>query len=305
MYVGSSGTPIVSSLIHVSESNSGFIVGENNFISVNSTCISNSSIIGGCDNKILDQGDGFLGRCGENTILGGHTNCIYGGGNSLIGGGNNNCVFNSNSAILSGQSNKVECSTNSAIIGGLQNLIQESYGFIGHGSCNRICGATNGHNVIVSGCCNNITRPTFASGAHNCFNFIGGGHDNTISGSCGGILGGHCNTITDAVSNSFIIGSNLSATDSCTTYINNLQVEGDTLFGTNNNDIHQVTGSVHITGPLEVTGSLNVDGSLVVDGPISSTVFVNSYSSDSAAGAAGVPVYGLYRNGSFLIVRLS
>ena len=76
-------------------------------------------------------------------------------------------------------------------------------------------------------------------------------------------------------------------------------------FGNSGDDTHQFTGSVYMSGSLAVTGSLNVNGSLVVDGPISSTIFATSYSSDSAAASAGVPVYGLYRNGSFLFVRLS
>ena len=80
---------------------------------------------------------------------------------------------------------------------------------------------------------------------------------------------------------------------------------GSTKFGDTLDDTHQYTGSVNITGSLELTGSLNVSGSLIVDGPISSTVFENSYGSDTEAGNAGVPIYGLYRNGSFLFVRLS
>ena len=155
-------------------------------------------------------------------------------------------------------------------------------------------------------------------------NFIGGGHDNLISGSCSGILGGHNNIINH--NNSFIIGSNLTSSADSTTYMNNLYVEGtgsfgtlhtiyetssiiyssgSTKFGNSGDDTHQFTGSVDITGSLALTGSLNISGSLVVDGPISSTVFETSYSNDSAAAAAGVPLYGLYRNGSFLIVRLS
>jgi len=83
-------------------------------------------------------------------------------------------------------------------------------------------------------------------------------------------------------------------------------VPGSTTTGTDKDtDTHQFTGSVYMSGSLAVTGSLNVSGSLVVDGPISSTVFETSYSSDTEAAAAGVPVYGLYRNGNFLFVRLS
>ena len=50
---------------------------------------------------------------------------------------------------------------------------------------------------------------------------------------------------------------------------------------------------------------VNIDGNLIVDGNISSTVFENSYESDTEAGNAGVPRYGLYRNNSFIVVRLN
>ena len=74
---------------------------------------------------------------------------------------------------------------------------------------------------------------------------------------------------------------------------------GSTKFGDTLDDTHQFTGSV------EITGSLDVNGNIVVDGNISSTVFQTSYGSDSAAQAAGVPLYGLYRNGSIIVVRLT
>ena len=80
---------------------------------------------------------------------------------------------------------------------------------------------------------------------------------------------------------------------------------GSTKFGDTLDDTHQFTGSVEVTGSFELTGSLNVSGSLIVNGPIASTVFENSYSSDAEAGAAGVPIYGIYRNGSFVVVKLS
>ena len=80
---------------------------------------------------------------------------------------------------------------------------------------------------------------------------------------------------------------------------------GSTKFGDTLDDTHVFTGSVGITGSFELTGSLEVSGSLIVDGPIVSTVFENSYSSDTEAGAAGVPIHGLYRNGNFLFVRLT
>ena len=319
MYVGSSGTPIVSSVIHVSESNNSLIVGENNYIDHGIPGqISNTAIIGGKNNLV----DGAGTSLPNNFIGGGEDNIIDNSKDSFIGGGWNNCIYTSNySVILGGIENTSSIGGTNSILGGYRNKIITNHGFIGNGYDNTIAGSTNAYNAIVSGENNTITSSYSSTLRHN---FIGGGKDNLISGSCSGILGGHGNVVNH--NDSFIIGSNLTTYSGSTTYMNNLHVEGtgsfgtlhtiyetssiiyssgSTKFGNSGDDTHQFTGSVYMSGSLAVTGSLNVSGSLVVDGPISSTVFETSYGSDSAAASAGVPVYGLYRNGSFLIVRLS
>jgi hypothetical protein len=63
---------------------------------------------------------------------------------------------------------------------------------------------------------------------------------------------------------------------------------------------HAVTGSLTVSGSLIVTGSALYSGSVVLSTVSQSLNFVN----DTDAAAAGVPLGGLYRNGSFIQIRL-
>lgn len=63
---------------------------------------------------------------------------------------------------------------------------------------------------------------------------------------------------------------------------------------------HAVTGSQIISGSLAITGSLSVSGSIVLPMVSQSLNFAN----DTLAAAGGVPLGGLYRNGSFIQIRL-
>jgi len=63
---------------------------------------------------------------------------------------------------------------------------------------------------------------------------------------------------------------------------------------------HAVTGSLTISGSLIVTGSTSFSGSVVL--PMVSQSL--NFSGDAAAAAAGVPLGGLYRNGSNIQIRL-
>jgi hypothetical protein len=87
---------------------------------------------------------------------------------------------------------------------------------------------------------------------------------------------------------------------------------------------HAVTGSQIISGSLQITGSLSVSGSHSITGPqtINGSLTVsgsfaisgsdinlpmllqNSYANDAAAAAAGIALGGLYRNGTFIQIRI-
>ena len=164
---------------------------------------------------------GILPRLGSNcttigtyaTIAGGNSNNIvdiY----SFIGGGFSNLVSESYSAILGGADNEVHTSR-SSIAGGYKNCIHTSqFAFIGGGTLNTGSGGCS----VIGGGQNN----TNAAG----FGFLGGGKNNTITsaGGFGAILGGTGNCLCNLCS--FIIGSNLTSSADCTTFVNNLNVEG-------------------------------------------------------------------------------
>jgi hypothetical protein len=63
---------------------------------------------------------------------------------------------------------------------------------------------------------------------------------------------------------------------------------------------HAVTGSQIISGSLIVTGSSSFSGSVILPMVSQSLNFAN----DTLAAAGGVPLGGLYRNGSFIQIRL-
>jgi hypothetical protein len=63
---------------------------------------------------------------------------------------------------------------------------------------------------------------------------------------------------------------------------------------------HSITGSLTISGSLIVTGSTSFSGSVILPMVSQSLNFAN----DTLASASGVPLGGLYRNGSFIQIRL-
>ena len=165
---------------------------------------------------------GILPRIGSNcttidnfsTIAGGNYNNVV-DSYSFIGGGSSNLVSQSYSAILGGVDNEVH-TDRSSIVGGTKNCIHTyGFAFIGGGTQNTGSGRCN---VIVGGE-NNTNAATHG--------FLGGGKNNTITSNAGlgAILGGTGNCLCDSCS--FIIGSNITSSAACTTFVNNLNVEGE------------------------------------------------------------------------------
>ena len=77
------------------------------------------------------------------------------------------------------------------------------------------------NSVIVGGSVNDIQST-------GDYSHIGGGYNNTIdsSGHYNAILGGEGNTINGSLTDTFIVGSNITATISNTTFTENLHVHG-------------------------------------------------------------------------------
>ena len=180
--------------------------GKNNNASGTST-----AIVAG-ENNTITTNRSFIGA--------GRSNLITGNTDSVIGGGSFNSSSNSCTFIGGGSNNIVTGSgTNAIVVGGTLNTGSGACSFIGGGEKNNVTGS---HSSIVGGQCNGIC----GTGTLGC-NTIGGGFFNRIlNGSCrSGILGGTNNTLTGTDS-SFIIGTSLVGTADCTTYMNNLDVEG-------------------------------------------------------------------------------
>ena len=60
----------------------------------------------------------------------------------------------------------------------------------------------------------------------------------------------------------------------------------------------QIIGALEVTGPTTLTGDLGVTGTVTITG-------LQNCADDTAAAFAGVPINGVYRNGNFLLIRLT
>jgi len=219
------------------------------------------------------------------------------GTGSNINGGNFNNAQGSYASVLGGQCNTAS-GNYSNITGGFSGRASGRYSNIAGGVCN----TASGYGASIGGGTGNAAsgfNSTIGAGAYNTASnssaFIGGGRNNTASGLRSAIVGGYCNTASgdysfvaggsanDAKSftNTFILGTSLSASQANYTYVNNISVQGNNYTGGNT----VVNGTLGVTGTstfnlLSTTGistlnSLNVTNSATVIGSISSrsTIF--------------------------------
>jgi len=151
-----------------------------------------SSIAGGFSNTVSGN-CAFIGGGICNTV-----NSIW----SVIGGGQNNCVFSGTSQFIGG---------------GYLNTGSGAYGFIGGGCGNALQGDFSAYGAIGGGCENTVC---------GLYSFIGSGQQNyiTSAGNHGGVLAGKFNCLAHA--DSFIIGSCLTSSAACYTFMNNACVAG-------------------------------------------------------------------------------
>ena len=172
---------------------------------------SNAQIISG-------SGDNSIYQCGVGNSVTGYHNASIGGTSNIIPS-----YSISNSIILGGQNNKI-CTTfgntdyNNSILGGQSNVF-----------CNyNNGGTTTGYNnSILGGCSNKICNGDIFLAGNGYNNSILGGQNNVfcmINGCNNSILGGHDNKIYN-LCDTFIVGSNITATVGCTTYVNSLALQ--------------------------------------------------------------------------------
>ena len=218
-----------------------------------------STVAGGANNEAINSNT-FVGGGEENcalqtktAVLGGEKNKAC-QGYSVAGGGFTNTANDSfagvwsgclntaggdSSAILGGRNNEAsgDCSV---VVGGQLNCAQKTHDFVGGGCCNKTAGTgvskfnsiLGGElNEILDALANSTSYSTIGGGECNQLDadhaIIGGGRNNTLTSSsaCGGILGGEFNKLQH--DKSFIIGSNLTSSAACTTFMNNSVVEGN------------------------------------------------------------------------------
>lgn len=168
---------------------------------------------------------------------------------SNVDGGNYNHALSAYSSVLGGRCNTASGGY-SNITGGFSGLASGCYSNIAGGVCN----TASGYGSSIGGGTGNCAigyNTAIAAGAYNtsscCSSFIGGGKFNTASGVRSSVVGGYCNTASGNYSfvaggsgnstagfiNTFILGSNLSATQPNTTYVNNIVTQGSaTVAGT-------------------------------------------------------------------------
>ena len=193
----------------------------------NNNCVysADSAIGSGFENSISGSGNdnsgSYIGSGYQNQITGsgfnrhfigtGFQNQIKNGQNNFIGAGVSN-IINASVGVIFGANNTIQgadgdyASSFSTILGGDYNTIQSDYN------------ANYKSETIINGLESLIDA--------NGYNLIGNGKFHQITGSISGsaILGGAYNKIEH--SNSFIIGSDITSSAECTTFMNNLDVEG-------------------------------------------------------------------------------
>jgi hypothetical protein len=143
---------------------------------------------------------------------------------STIGGGRANITSGNCSTVSGGYCNLASGSF-STVGGGVDNIASGSNSTIGGGYCNIALGECS---TVSGGYCNiaSGSRSTLSGGycntASGYYSTIGGGCCNTASGNYSSILGGQSNCVSEAHSDSHIIGSNINSTATCYTFVNNL-----------------------------------------------------------------------------------
>ena len=192
-------------------------------VSLLNTLADKSVVSGGNNNKASSRftavggGDSNTANGTYSTIAGGRQNTAN-GARATVGGGRGNTANGVNSTIAGGRSN-IASNYDSTVAGGSGNIAKGSGAFIGGGTNLYDAGTTNranGYCSVIAGGTNNL--------ADSDYSFVGNGKNNTVTGNFSSVVAGQNNT--NGRSNSHVIGSNITATEDNTTYVENLNVKG-------------------------------------------------------------------------------
>ena len=181
-----------------------------------------SLVAGGCGNKVSNNYS-FIGGGIGNTES---SNCVVIGGGvinkilnasdfSFIGGGYLNTISGGYGIIVGGCLNGA-CNYSALVIGGGRNTASGNYSLIVNGTANN---ALSAYDTVINGSLNT------ASGYYS---LVGNGMCNTASGCYSFIASGSAND-TKKYSNTYILGTSLSANKANTTFVNNLSVQGTSI----------------------------------------------------------------------------
>ena len=191
--------------------------------------LGNTGGVASIQNSNIGGGTGNIIGCSVTTTTGtvAITNSFIGGGSGnmigcsifsntlnggVIGGGSANRVIGSFGNVVGGNTN-ISCLAYSNILGGLLNTSSGIYSNIVGGCSN----TSLGYNSAILGGGSNTSS--------GCYSSIVGGKTNIASGNYSFIASGSANN-TLGFSNTFILGSNLSASQKNYTYVNNLSSQG-------------------------------------------------------------------------------
>jgi len=195
---------------------------------------------------------------GNNTASGTYSN---------VGGGKNNVNSANCSVIVGGAFNATQTgNAYSSIVGGLGLSAYGNFSHIGGGQNN--CISTGGGSASILG------------GNANCVSNNGsivvGGYKNTNSGVYSFIAGGSANNVT--ANNAFVLGSNITATNPNTTYINNLST----------------IANAYINGTLSTNNGATFGGSGQFNGAFLTVNSPNAGSNSNLVLATSAKNYTLY-----------
>jgi hypothetical protein len=251
-----------------------------------------SNIGGGFRNTVSDNysiiGGGICNTAsGSYSIVAGGECNTASGSYSIVAGGYCNTA-NSNSSTIGGGGLNIASGRHSTVGGGFHNTASGSYSIVAGGDCNTASGC---YSTVGGGCRNTASGcySTIAGGlsgtASGLYSTVGGGFRNTASGCYSFIAGGAFNN-TNNQCNTFILGSNITASQPNYTYVNNLSVQGGLISspgtetvisdGINSNGNGNFTLSLNFANGVYVQNDLYLgNGSNNFDAKIQSNVTAN------------------------------
>ena len=303
------------------DNSSSFVVGVSN-TSQATISLKNSLIVG--------QSNSLTGDVNQSIINGG-SHFISFADSSFVNGSSNQLKENTKNIIISGRANIVKNSENSTIACGSSNTIGNTATIGSVNNNNFIAGESNALGYISS--FSGVTKNSFAIGRGNVVSgqlsgAIGGG--NLVYGTSAGnsIAIGNANNIgasTAPVRNAIAIGTANNVDSDYTIHIGRGLDEVATgggeyvMVGRNNDqnndyDLSSIDCSF-IVGASDQGGANSRRSAIVVQnkttGSNESNVILpgvgkyRNYATEAAAIAGGVPLYGLYRNGEDIKIRIT